>query len=116
MMAPEIKTNGCGNPADVLLAIEIRTPHANATTGASIGPTDATPSVANIEALLALDGIDAIYIATPTDLHAIERTGGFRGRYHVLHGVLSPLEKLFQRQERPIRVAVLSAGVPSASG
>src|SRR5881394_2792065 len=23
---------------------------------------------------------------------AIERTGGFRGRYHVLHGVLSPLD------------------------
>jgi recombination protein RecR len=31
-------------------------------------------------------------VATPPDLHAIERTGGFRGRYHVLHGVLSPLE------------------------
>lgn len=25
-------------------------------------------------------------------LHAIERTGEFRGRYHVLHGLLSPLE------------------------
>jgi recombination protein RecR len=23
---------------------------------------------------------------------AIERTGGYRGRYHVLHGVLSPLD------------------------
>ena len=31
-------------------------------------------------------------VATPPDLHAVERTGGFRGRYHVLHGVLSPLE------------------------
>jgi recombination protein RecR len=31
-------------------------------------------------------------IATPPDLYAIERTGGFRGRYHVLHGVLSPLD------------------------
>lgn len=31
-------------------------------------------------------------VATPTDLYAIERAGGFRGRYHVLHGVLSPLE------------------------
>ena len=28
----------------------------------------------------------------PQDVLAIERTGGFRGRYHVLHGVLSPLE------------------------
>lgn len=25
-------------------------------------------------------------------LHAIERTGEFRGRYHVLHGLLSPLD------------------------
>jgi len=31
-------------------------------------------------------------VATPPDLFAVERTGGFRGRYHVLHGVLSPLE------------------------
>jgi recombination protein RecR len=31
-------------------------------------------------------------VATPPDLYAIDRTGGFRGRYHVLHGVLSPLE------------------------
>lgn len=26
------------------------------------------------------------------DLAAIEKTGGFKGRYHVLHGVLSPLK------------------------
>lgn len=31
-------------------------------------------------------------IALPQDLLAIERTGSFRGRYHVLHGVLSPLD------------------------
>ena len=31
-------------------------------------------------------------VAQPADLIAIERTGGFRGRYHVLHGVLSPLD------------------------
>jgi len=31
-------------------------------------------------------------VATAPDLYAIERTAGFRGRYHVLHGVLSPLE------------------------
>ncbi len=50
-------------------------------------------------------------VATPPDLYAIERTGGFRGRYHVLHGVLSPLEgigpddlrikELLQRVGRP---------------
>jgi recombination protein RecR len=28
----------------------------------------------------------------PNDLIAIENTGAFRGRYHVLHGTLSPLE------------------------
>lgn len=31
-------------------------------------------------------------VALPQDLLAIERTGAFRGRYHVLHGVLSPLD------------------------
>jgi recombination protein RecR len=31
-------------------------------------------------------------VATPQDLLAIDRTGAFRGRYHVLGGVLSPLE------------------------
>lgn len=31
-------------------------------------------------------------VAQPTDLLAIERAGGFRGHYHVLHGVLSPLD------------------------
>ena len=38
------------------------------------------------------DGRMLCVVAHPTDLLAIERTGGFRGRYHVLHGVLSPLE------------------------
>ena len=31
-------------------------------------------------------------VAQPTDLLAIERSGSYRGRYHVLHGVLSPLD------------------------
>jgi recombination protein RecR len=31
-------------------------------------------------------------VAQPTDLIAIERSGQYRGRYHVLHGVLSPLD------------------------
>lgn len=30
-------------------------------------------------------------VEDPSDLFAIERSGAFRGRYHVLHGVLSPL-------------------------
>jgi len=31
-------------------------------------------------------------VSVPQDLLAIERTGSYRGRYHVLHGVLSPLD------------------------
>jgi recombination protein RecR len=31
-------------------------------------------------------------VATPSDLLAIDRGGHFRGRYHVLHGLLSPLD------------------------
>ncbi len=31
-------------------------------------------------------------VATPSDLVAIDRGGHFRGRYHGLHGLLSPLE------------------------
>lgn len=31
-------------------------------------------------------------VAAPQDLLAIERAGGYRGAYHVIHGVLSPLE------------------------
>ncbi len=31
-------------------------------------------------------------VEEPLDVLAIERTGGFTGRYHVLHGVLSPIE------------------------
>lgn len=31
-------------------------------------------------------------VSGPEDLMALEKSGGFRGLYHVLHGVLSPLE------------------------
>ena len=31
-------------------------------------------------------------VEEPLDVLAIEKTGGFFGRYHVLHGVLSPIE------------------------
>jgi recombination protein RecR len=31
-------------------------------------------------------------VATPSELLAIERAGQYAGRYHVLHGLLSPLE------------------------
>jgi recombination protein RecR len=38
------------------------------------------------------DGSLVCVVAQPQDVAAIERAGGFRGRYHVLHGTLSPLD------------------------
>ena len=56
-------------------------------------------------------------VATAPDLYAIERTGGFRGRYHVLHGVLSPLEGIgpddLRIKELLARVAATSDGAPA---
>ncbi len=33
-------------------------------------------------------------VASPKDVAAIERAGEYRGRYHVLHGVISPLNRI----------------------
>jgi recombination protein RecR len=52
-------------------------------------------------------------VAAPPDLYAIERTGGFRGRYHVLHGVLSPLEGIGPDD---LRIKELLARVASRDG
>jgi recombination protein RecR len=38
------------------------------------------------------DGEVICVVSGPEDLMALEKSGSFRGRYHVLHGVLSPLE------------------------
>jgi len=38
------------------------------------------------------DGGLICVVEEPLDVLALERTGGFRGRYHVLQGVLSPIE------------------------
>src|SRR3990167_2039621 len=37
-------------------------------------------------------------VETPQDLFAIDRNREFRGRYHVLHGALSPLEGIGPEQ------------------
>ncbi len=37
-------------------------------------------------------------VEEPLDLRAIERTGGFRGRFHVLHGVISPADGIGPEQ------------------
>ncbi len=54
-------------------------------------------------------------VAQPQDVVAIERAGGFRGRYHVLHGVLSPLDGIGPDD---LRVAELirRCGVGSGQG
>ena len=57
-------------------------------------------------------------VATPSDLIAIDRGGHFRGRYHVLHGLLSPLEGLgpddIRLAELVRRLGGASAGPPGA--
>src|SRR5262249_30870211 len=52
-------------------------------------------------------------IAQPTDLLAIERSGHYHGRYHVLHGVLSPLDGIGPED---LRIADLLRRVRPPSG
>jgi recombination protein RecR len=64
-------------------------------------------------------------VATPSDLIAIDRGGHFRGRYHVLHGLLSPLEgigpddlriaELVRRLGTEIREVIIATS-PSVDG
>ena len=39
-------------------------------------------------------------VEEPLDVLAIERTGEFRGRYHVLHGAISPIDRIGPEQMR----------------
>jgi recombination protein RecR len=59
-------------------------------------------------------------VATPSDLIAIDRGGHFRGRYHVLHGLLSPLEGIgpddLRIAELVRRLGPIDSGTPSAGG
>jgi recombination protein RecR len=38
------------------------------------------------------EGTQLCVVEEPLDVLALERTSGYQGRYHVLHGVLSPIE------------------------
>jgi len=38
------------------------------------------------------DDVRVCVVEEPLDVLAIERTGAFRGRYHVLHGAISPMD------------------------
>jgi recombination protein RecR len=51
-------------------------------------------------------------VATPSDLIAVDRGGHFRGRFHVLHGLLSPLEGIGPDDLR-IAELVRRLGAPS---
>ena len=75
------------------------------------------------------DGGLVCVVAQPQDVLAIERAGGYHGRYHVLHGVLSPLDgvgpddlrvaELVRRcgagGDTPVREAILATS-PSVEG
>ena len=50
-------------------------------------------------------------VANPQDVAAVERSGGYRGRFHVLHGVLSPLDGMGPYD---LRTADLIRGCSSA--
>jgi len=64
-------------------------------------------------------------VASPSDLIAIDRGGHFRGRYHVLHGLLSPLEgigpddirvaELVRRLDGSVREVIIATS-PSVDG
>ncbi len=52
-------------------------------------------------------------VEEPLDLWAIERTGSYRGLYHVLHGVISPMEGVGPEElkVRELMVRVQAGGV-----
>jgi recombination protein RecR len=52
-------------------------------------------------------------VEEPADLIAIERAGQFRGRYHVLHGTIAPLDGIGpdQLKVRPLVEALRNGGV-----
>jgi len=64
-------------------------------------------------------------VATPSDVIAIDRGGHSRGRYHVLHGLLSPLEgigpddirvaELIRRLAGPVREVIIATS-PNVDG
>ncbi len=55
-------------------------------------------------------------VAQPQDVVAIERTGGYRGLYHVLHGLLSPLDGIGPDDLRVTELVTRCAGSPAGNG
>ncbi len=72
------------------------------------------------------DGTVICVVEEPMDVIALERTGGFTGKYHVLHGLLSPIEgigpddiklaPLLQRLSKGVVKEVILATNPSMEG
>lgn len=72
------------------------------------------------------DGSYICVVEDPLDVLALERTGGYHGRYHVLHGALSPIEgigpedlriaELLRRVEHETVREVILATNPSLEG
>lgn len=58
------------------------------------------------------DGTQICVVEDPQDIEAIEKTGAYKGLYHVLHGAISPLEG---RGAEQVKVRELLARVQSAS-
>jgi len=54
-------------------------------------------------------------VAQPQDVVAIERTGGYRGRYHVLHGLLSPLDGIGPEDLRVTELVRRCSGASSSA-
>ncbi len=55
-------------------------------------------------------------VAQPQDVLAIERAGGYHGRYHVLHGVLSPLDGIGPDDLRVTELVRRCGQSPSEAG
>ena len=86
--------------------------------------TESDPCAVCVDPRRATDQI--CVVEEPADLLAIERAGEFRGRYHVLHGALAPLDgigpddlkiaALLERLRHEVVVEVILATNPTAEG
>lgn len=74
--------------ADALLTLKSGTTFC----GTCFNITDAGRTECEICTSSERDAAFLCVVEDPLDVLALERTGGYQGRYHVLHGVLSPIE------------------------